>query len=89
MIKDGHKRRLNIKNCSSRDDGKYACKMQGQETAARLFVERKCLLFLILVKAIWLSALGWDIGLFEHFFVSKEKMAAKCDTVLSCYCCPC
>lgn len=41
MVKDGHKRRLFVKNCSSRDDGKYACKMQEQETAARLFVERK------------------------------------------------
>ncbi|XP_052800015.1 twitchin-like isoform X4 [Mya arenaria] len=39
FVKDNFKRRLAIKNCSSRDEGKYACKMQSKETAARLFVE--------------------------------------------------
>ncbi|KAL3842488.1 hypothetical protein ACJMK2_020494, partial [Sinanodonta woodiana] len=39
FIKDGHKRRLVIKNCSIKDDAKYSCKMLSQDTTARLFVE--------------------------------------------------
>ncbi|XP_070200689.1 twitchin-like isoform X4 [Littorina saxatilis] len=39
FLKDGLKRRLQIKNCSSKDDGKYTCKMLKQETTAELYVE--------------------------------------------------
>ncbi|ESO91795.1 hypothetical protein LOTGIDRAFT_121852 [Lottia gigantea] len=41
FIKDNLKRRLVIKNCNIKDDGKYSCKMLGQETSANLFVGRK------------------------------------------------
>nr|KAG5709145.1 hypothetical protein BaRGS_028601 [Batillaria attramentaria] len=40
FFKDGLKRRLQIKNCHSKDDGKYTCKMLDQETSAELYVER-------------------------------------------------
>ncbi|XP_076471204.1 twitchin-like [Babylonia areolata] len=36
--KDGLKRRLQIKNCSSKDDGKYTCKVLDQTTTADLYV---------------------------------------------------
>ncbi|XP_059156398.1 twitchin-like isoform X4 [Physella acuta] len=38
FIKDGHKRRLVIKNCSIKDDGKYTCQLLNQTTTAELFV---------------------------------------------------
>ena len=41
FFKDGLKRRLQIKNCSSKDDGKYTCKLLDQETTAELYVERE------------------------------------------------
>ncbi|KAK3103159.1 hypothetical protein FSP39_016894 [Pinctada imbricata] len=37
--KDGFKRRLIVKNCHMRDDGKYTCKVLDKETSACLFVE--------------------------------------------------
>ena len=50
FLKDGFKRKLQIKNCNNKDEGKYTCKMLDKETTANLFVERKLmfsLLFLI------------------------------------------
>ena len=41
FFKDGLKRRLQIKNCSSKDDGKYTCKLLDQTTTAELYVERE------------------------------------------------
>ena len=48
FFKDGLKRRLQIKNCSSKDDGKYSCKLlnaANKETSAELYVERKIYFF--------------------------------------------
>ncbi|XP_071120619.1 twitchin-like isoform X18 [Mytilus edulis] len=36
---DGFKRRLVVKNCHSKDDGPYTCKVLDKETTANLFVE--------------------------------------------------
>ena len=41
FLKDGFKRKLQIKNCNNKDEGKYTCKMLDKETTANLFVERK------------------------------------------------
>ncbi|KAK3703484.1 hypothetical protein RRG08_024788 [Elysia crispata] len=38
FVKDGLKRRLFIKNCSIKDDGKYTCRLLSHETTADLFV---------------------------------------------------
>ncbi|KAL8565325.1 hypothetical protein ACOMHN_029021 [Nucella lapillus] len=38
FLKEGLKRRLQIKNCSNKDEGKYTCKMLDQTTSANLFV---------------------------------------------------
>ncbi|KAH3877136.1 hypothetical protein DPMN_000993, partial [Dreissena polymorpha] len=39
FVKDNFKRRLIVKNCSNRDEGVYACKLQNKETSAKLFIE--------------------------------------------------
>ena len=47
FLKDGFKRKLQIKNCNNKDEGKYTCKMLDKETTANLFVERKLMFFLL------------------------------------------
>ncbi|KAL8579176.1 hypothetical protein ACOMHN_010760 [Nucella lapillus] len=39
ITKEGLKRRLQVKNCSTKDEGKYTCKMLEQQTTGELYVE--------------------------------------------------
>ena len=47
--KDNLKRRLIIKNCSVKDDGKYTCRLLEQTTTAELYVSRKIAFTVLIV----------------------------------------